>query len=254
MYWESIADGYHSDPEHRFVLVSLISKTGSSYLLPGARMLVRDDGAHWGGISAGCLEDTISATALECLRSEKHRILEIDTRPYFGCFGKITILLEVLPNGESSKTLFERIRTCMEARSSFNVVTAHGDLSQICLTRISKEPTGPESLIETIHPTPRILIFGDWPDGQAVARIAGIIGLIGSRKRREEVSNHLAEDGDMKLINALDLLHCPAGLDLGGQGHEAIALSVIAEIQSTFHKRNAMPLRTKLQPVHADSC
>lgn len=308
MYWDTLASAYLCDPRHRYVLVSLIRKTGSSYLQPGARMLVREDGAHWGGISAGCLEETIAGAAVDCLRTSQHRIIEIDTRPYFGCFGQITVLLEILPLAELTDRFFESVRNHLLARSQFSVATSYGELSKDCLTRIGESQCNENSLIEHVTPVPRILVFGDWPDAQAVAKIAGVmgwdvvafdasspgfsiesalkdiapdkltaamvmthnfardtlllkhllklpygyVGLIGSRKRREEVSNELAAEGDMVLIDALDQLFCPAGLDLGGEGHEAIALAVIAEIQSAFHQRNAAPLRYKQQAIHTD--
>ena len=309
MYWDTLASAYLCDPEHRFVLASLIRKTGSSYLQPGARMLVREDGAHWGGISAGCLEENIAGTAVDCLRTGQHRIIEIDTRPYFGCFGQITVLLEILPVGEMTDRLFQSVRRHLVERKHFSIVTHYADLSGDGLTRIGESMYNGDSLTEQVNPVPRILVFGDWPDAQAVVKISGVmgwdvvafdasspgfsvagaiqdmppdkltaamvmthnfardtlllkhllrlpfgyVGLIGSRKRREEVCNELAGEGDMELIVALDKLSCPAGLDLGGEGHEAIALAVVAEIQSSFHQRNAAPLRHKQQAVHTDN-
>ena len=56
------------------------------------------------------------------------------------------------------------------------------------------------------------------------------IGLLGPRARRDRLLADLGEDG-RRLENRL---HGPAGLDLGGRGPAAIALSIIAEIQSVL--------------------
>lgn len=59
----------------------------------------------------------------------------------------------------------------------------------------------------------------------------GYLGCVGSRARRERLLADLAESG-------LDIearpFFSPAGLALGGEGPEAIALSVMAEIQMVF--------------------
>jgi len=45
-------------------------------------------------------------------------------------------------------------------------------------------------------------------------------------------------------------LHSPIGLDLGGETPEEIALSIIAEVQSALHRRNAQSLRDMEGPIH----
>jgi xanthine/CO dehydrogenase XdhC/CoxF family maturation factor len=45
-------------------------------------------------------------------------------------------------------------------------------------------------------------------------------------------------------------LHAPAGLDLGGEGAEAVALSIVAEIQAALHGGSSMPLTRKKGRIH----
>src|SRR5207249_7704618 len=56
------------------------------------------------------------------------------------------------------------------------------------------------------------------------------LGLIGPRKRRDQLLNDLLEVGIA--INAG--FFAPAGLDLGAETPEEIALEIISEIQSVF--------------------
>jgi xanthine/CO dehydrogenase XdhC/CoxF family maturation factor len=53
-------------------------------------------------------------------------------------------------------------------------------------------------------------------------------------------------------------MHFPAGLDLGAESPEAIALSMLAEIQATFSQRAGGSLRDRSGsihgPGHASAC
>lgn len=59
----------------------------------------------------------------------------------------------------------------------------------------------------------------------------GYLGCVGSRARRECLLADLAQSG---LAIEARPFFSPAGLNLGGEGPEAIALSVLAEIQTVF--------------------
>lgn len=82
-------------------------------------------------------------------------------------------------------------------------------------------------------------------DGHYLAALAGstvaYVGLLGPAARRERL---FAELGDRALALRARL-RAPVGLDLGGRTPEAIALSVIAEIQASLHGRNAAPFSAR---------
>ena len=60
------------------------------------------------------------------------------------------------------------------------------------------------------------------------------IGLLGPRRRRDDLFRLLPETARERLHPRL---HSPAGLDLGGRGPEAIALSIAAQLQARWHQR-----------------
>ncbi len=76
------------------------------------------------------------------------------------------------------------------------------------------------------------------------------VGMLGSARRRAELLDHLMDLGDASLVLAADQLHCPIGLDIGSETREQIALSMIAEVQASFAKRNGGRLRDACQPIH----
>lgn len=47
-----------------------------------------------------------------------------------------------------------------------------------------------------------------------------------------------------------DCVHAPVGLDLGGDGPEAVAISIVAELQAVRHGRPGSPLRGSGAPLH----
>lgn len=73
------------------------------------------------------------------------------------------------------------------------------------------------------------------------------VGLLGPRRRREQLLGDLLDIG----VDAAESLFAPAGLDLGGDTPEAIALAIIAEIQAVFHAGTGEALRHRRAPIHA---
>ena len=74
---------------------------------------------------------------------------------------------------------------------------------------------------------------------------AAYVGVIGPRSRAERLIAEAGwEDGDP------GRLYCPAGLDIGAQTPEEIALSVVAEILGVLSARTAGHLRDRPGPIH----
>jgi xanthine dehydrogenase accessory factor len=72
------------------------------------------------------------------------------------------------------------------------------------------------------------------------------VGLLGPRKRRDQLLNAVLESGA-----SIDAdLFAPAGLDLGAETPEEIALALISEIQAVFAGASAEPLRDRRAPIH----
>jgi xanthine dehydrogenase accessory factor len=63
------------------------------------------------------------------------------------------------------------------------------------------------------------------------------VGLLGPAARRERLIAELGEAAKDLRVR----LRAPVGLDLGGRSPEAIALSIVAEIQAVVHSRPGMP-------------
>lgn len=63
---------------------------------------------------------------------------------------------------------------------------------------------------------------------RALRSNAGYVGMIGSRKKRNKIYEALLEEGFT--LQDLDRVHCPIGLNIGGETPEEIAVSIVAEL------------------------
>jgi CTP:molybdopterin cytidylyltransferase MocA/xanthine/CO dehydrogenase XdhC/CoxF family maturation factor len=72
------------------------------------------------------------------------------------------------------------------------------------------------------------------------------VGLIGPRKRRDQLLNDLLDFGIA--INAG--FFAPAGLDLGAETSEEIALAIVSEIQRVLADRSGFSLRERKMAIH----
>jgi xanthine/CO dehydrogenase XdhC/CoxF family maturation factor len=71
------------------------------------------------------------------------------------------------------------------------------------------------------------------------------VGILGPKKRFEKLQNHFEQD----LVTQLPI-STPIGLDLGAEGPEEIAISIMAEILSIKNNRNGQRLHLRDRAIH----
>jgi xanthine dehydrogenase accessory factor len=74
------------------------------------------------------------------------------------------------------------------------------------------------------------------------------LGMLGPRKRTARILDELRHGGAIFAEAQMAKLHAPAGLDLGAENPEQIALSILAEIQASQADRSGMNLRDRSAP------
>ncbi len=268
-------------------LATLVATRGSSFRRQGARMLIHSDGSHVGGLSAGCIEEEVVDAARDVLGSSEPRLMTFDTRLRFGCHGTIEIFvepvredlmaelsdaysrresirLETIVSGPDRGT---RMAEFDEIPGSFVQSVAPslrlvliGDGAELTALRGQAAILGWETLhLEADANFPEILddrtavvlaTHNYGRDCTALRKLLPMglkyIGLIGSRRRRDDLLFDVLHDG-MEIRSSL---FAPAGLHLGADAPEEIALSIAAEIQSVFAAGTARPLRETKLPIH----
>lgn len=78
------------------------------------------------------------------------------------------------------------------------------------------------------------------------------IGLLGPRERRERLLRNLREHGMELLPEQVQKLYAPVGLDIGAEGPEQIALSIVSEMLAVRNRRMGTFLRERQKPIHAE--
>lgn len=102
------------------ILATVVDVKGSSYRLPGARMLIDEQGRSIGTVSGGCLENDVLTRAKRVLENGNPTLLTYDTTQtedsifgfQMGCRGVIRVLLEAARDNQS----LEFLRDCFEQR------------------------------------------------------------------------------------------------------------------------------------------
>jgi xanthine dehydrogenase accessory factor len=269
-------------------LASLVAARGSSYRRPGARMLICRDGTTAGSLSGGCLEEEVVRRAFEVLRDGAPTLMSFDTRLRFGCNGSIDIFVEPAREEFLSQLAvnFAERRGCraitvfagehdLGTRIDAHAAPADAFVQEIePAIRLLIFGDGPDS--PPLRAFAQILgweVFEiDQPGdlgGYADSRTAAIVkshnygrdfaalcqllkldlpyvGLLGPRKRRDQLLHAVLDEGI-----AIDAeVFAPAGLDLGAETPEELALALVSEIQAVFAEASGESLRDRKAPIH----
>lgn len=76
------------------------------------------------------------------------------------------------------------------------------------------------------------------------------LGVLGPLKRREKLLSELVEH-DMDIdLDFIEGVHGPAGLNIGAETPQEIAISILAEILTVIRKTQPVMLKDKLKPIH----
>ncbi|CAM1360238.1 XdhC family protein [Tenacibaculum soleae] len=76
------------------------------------------------------------------------------------------------------------------------------------------------------------------------------IGILGAAKRREKLLNELFDLAPDVTDDFLEKIHTPAGLNIGAETPEEIALSILAEILSVVRKKEVFSLKKITGKIH----
>lgn len=243
------------------VLITVIECRGHGPSAAGKKMLLRGDGVRLGTVGGGELEQLAGARALELLKNKAHAVetYDLSGNPPAGtgrgidmlCGGTVTLYFEYLPvrpvcyifgAGHVGRSLLYLLKNLDYLTILVdNRPAAVGDLIGEPWVRVGEytavvrnEPDIADSytviaayshqvdleILEAIYEAglkPRYIGLLASP-----AKAAAILGCLGSR---------LGKDIDLSPI------HAPAGLDIGGDSPEEIAVSILSEMQAVRYGR-----------------
>ena len=151
-------------------LVTLVSRQGSTYRKPGARLLVTSEGPV-GLMSGGCLEDEIARRCQPVLHGEKKFLsISLDTRRLLGCDGRLRLMIESV-----SANFFVEVEALRAARGTAFCSTPKSELDDKG-SFLSHNLPRTDRFIEQLRPTRRLLAFGSGPDVSPLLELASAVG------------------------------------------------------------------------------
>ena len=242
----------------RGFVATIVRTEGSTYRRAGARCVISDSGDVAGTISGGCLERDLAARSNDWMATMESRVITYDsTRDDdivfglgLGCRGVIEVLVE--PFDEAHPPKLERAPQRSIAiyggGPDVEPLAQMADMLGMSVQIVRPRDVHPEQVTAPNADAVVIMTHNYLYDlallKTMLASDVDYIGLLGPKARGNELLAECAGDATR--------VHNPAGLNIGGETPEEIALSILAEVQSVLHQRDGQPLRGLEGPLHAD--
>jgi xanthine/CO dehydrogenase XdhC/CoxF family maturation factor len=83
-----------------------------------------------------------------------------------------------------------------------------------------------------------------------LASRARYLGLLGPRKRTDQLLADLKEKGIAPTDDQLGRIYAPVGLDIGSEGPAEVAMSILSEMQAVMTQHRGGHLRERKRPIH----
>jgi xanthine dehydrogenase accessory factor len=240
------------------VLATVVRIEGSASAKPGAKAVIDAQGRLvWGWVGGGCAESAVRDEAREVLAERRPRLIRLDLDDEvlgvgMPCGGYMEIYLEAMTNdpkllvlghGRIAETLAS-LGHALGFHVTVNDALATPESFPTANRRITEDPDYAKA--ECDADTYVVIATQHKSDYEALQRVLkqgpAYVGLVASRKRSALVLERLHEDG-----MPLDLLRrvaAPAGLDIGAETPQEIALSIASEIVQLWRgaKSSGRPL------------
>ena len=305
-------------------VATLIRLEGSAYRRPGAKLLIGHEGALFGNVSGGCLEEDLRERGLRALKTGQPERVHYDTGSDenvvwglgLGCDGRLDLWLQPYTPATDTTALRD-LRARLHGATPFTLTLALTDGRLTAgapspATGLTEGAPGPQ-FVELLEPPPDLIVVGAGEDARPLVHLAtqqgfrvtlvdhrrafltperfpaahrlvlarpeaglgdlpvrpgalvvlmthavkldtawarqfaatplAYLGLLGPRARREEILSNLPAEARARAYG-------PVGLDVGAEGAEQIALSVIAEALAVRAGRHGGHLRDRTKPLH----
>lgn len=239
----------------RCAMVTIVETIGSTPRKAGARMLVADDGTVTGTVGGGCVEADLFALAREAMRTRRIGLHEIDLSARAAdendmlCGGRLKVLIEPLVPGEKlvilggghiSRALHDVCRlldfemTITDDRPQFANAERFPHAHRVLAAPFAEQS---DRLGIDANTSVVIVTRGHESDEvcmeMALRTPARHIALVGSRTKVAVFRAHLRARGFTDAD--LDRVQCPAGMDLGAETPEEIAVAIAADLVRRRH-------------------
>jgi xanthine dehydrogenase accessory factor len=233
-------------------LVTITEVKGSSPRDIGSKMFVGPEGRLWGTIGGGRLEELIINDAKEILKGNTPYKIQYPLSEKAGqcCGGVVEVLIEPL-NTNPHLYIFGagHVGTALANTMINTVFHIHviDERPEWCLSPaihqdVQRHSLSPLDFLNTItweksKKWAIVMTHDHTLDQKLVLNLShhnlAYLGLIGSNTKWRRFRARLKKDGISD--DLLDKVHCPAGINIGGETPQEIAISISAEIVESYY-------------------
>ncbi|MBL0127977.1 MAG: XdhC family protein [Flavobacteriales bacterium] len=234
------------DGKEAAALCIIVSTRGSTPRRVGAKMLVLASGTIHGTIGGGELERSVIQQALEVIRNGHPALRRHDLVQHHGmcCGGSVDIYIEpvmkknklyIFGAGHTGTALAK-----LAHRTGFDVfvVDERKDrFKDLADTPINQLPVAHDQVLPSLPFDERsyiaIMTYSHPMDRDILAfclkRPFAYLGMIGSQ-RKVEMTRKMFQEGGIATAEELARVDMPMGIDIGAEGPEEIAVSILAKL------------------------
>jgi xanthine/CO dehydrogenase XdhC/CoxF family maturation factor len=243
------------------IIATVFAVEGKVDIKVGARLMLNSDGNVTTDIEESSLTVSLTKDAQVALKSQHSTV-----NKYQLISGKIEVFIEVIqppirliifgagydavPTAQFAKALGWHV-TIVDCRASEATKERFSMADEVILTRrgiLHKQITVDERTIA-------VVMTHNYLDDLEILKMlmpspARYLGFLGAKHRTERLLRDLHAEGVDYTTEHLQRLYAPVGIDIGADTPEAIALSIIAEIQTVLSNRCGGFLKERSLPIH----
>ncbi len=244
------------------VLITLFSLQDRKTAQPGTCLMLTEDGSDKNPATKFVPKDTLINDALDVLRTGISATKTYwDDIEYTGFVEHIKPVISVIVIGAGNDAI---PLTQMAAVLGWDVTIVDGRANYAKAERFPSAKqvicAKPEQVLSQISLDERsviVLMTHNYNYEMALLREVlpldvAYIGMLGPKTKLERMLGELEDSGLKITSEQLEKLHGPVGLDIGSEGSEEIALSIIAEIKAVLSGREGYSLKYKPVSIHAE--
>ncbi len=217
----------------------------------GRAMLVESRGVVAGSTGRSGFDLNVRHLAAQCLTSGRSRLSDVDGHLVFTEVLDPPPQLIVCGAGDDACPLVVYASdagfavTVVDHRAAYLLPTRF-PLARLLLNLRPEDgtvPLGVNSETLVVVKTHSFAHDREWVRG-FVGAGAAYVGLLGPRARKDEILRQIGAESTR--------VFGPVGLDVGGDGPEQVAISIVAELLAVYSHRHGKHLREKAETIHAD--
>jgi xanthine dehydrogenase accessory factor len=232
------------------VAATVIRTDAGSGVQVGDRLLVDESPVVRGSLCGSAIEPDVQMHAVAALREKKSRLAHIGATGVFVEWIGPALSLAIFGAGHDSIPLVNCARllgwdvTVADGRSAYARPERFPGAGRVVLLA-DGDPLRDVSIDSE---TAVVMMTHNYPqDLMLLPRVLALrpryLGMLGPRERAHKLFSELG-------LNQPVCVHAPAGLDAGSDSPEAIALSIVAEIQAVINSRAGGKLKARRDPIH----